>query len=194
MGDPGSAGPRAPVLVTPLIMKQSREMFVSEGPEDERCLDSGTQSAEILKMFPHSADASTAHTGHQPPRTAPEARNEGCSPTLMLLPAQGGAPRAGTWAAVFGKSRGSRRSQHLAVRESLLWLCRSSPLQPQFPRGDWVLPALASRAAGPWPRGLFSSMLQVSVCKGPRARGKESAGTQPLQGAPPLPRHLLLKN
>ena len=55
-------------------------------------------------------------------------------------------------------------------------------------------PAPASRAAGLWPRGLFSSLLQVSMRKGPRARGEESAGTQPLQGAPPLPRHLVLQN
>lgn len=105
-------------------LKQSRQMFASEGPADELCCgDSGTQSAEILKMFPHSADASTAHTGHQPPRTASKAWREGHSLTLMLLPVQSGVPRAGIWATVFSKRRGSRRSQHPAMREGLLGLC-----------------------------------------------------------------------
>lgn len=111
----------------------------------------------------------------------------------MLLPAQGGAPERAP-----GQPSSARAEGRVAAST---WPCArvfsgsaGHLLCSLFPRGDWVLPTPASRAAGPWPRGLFSSMLQVSVCKGPRARGEESAGTQPLQGAPPLPRHLVLKN
>lgn len=165
-------------------LKQNRQMFVSEGPADELCcLDSGKQSAEILKMFPHSADASTAHTGHQPPRTASEVWRERCSLMLMLLPAQRGGRPSGhlgnhlqqkrvTLKSAPGRARGSSWallviSSATSISQGRLDAAHPWPLVRQD-RGPEVCFHLCCRSAcARAPGRRARSQLELSLCGEP---------------------------